>query len=251
MNAQSQHTYTDWMFGGLMFLLCVGLTVLQYRWTGEIANAELIRMRSSLEDQSRSMARAFDMELSESCSQLFPRGDDFGNQSQEATVLALFKSWKATSPRPIFSRIAVAAPAENELQLSTLDRNAGQFIRTNWPDQWSGLRENLTEKLTHPSPPFDDASGALMEFPLFDNAQPHDGPRDFGSVDWLILELDLAYVRDVWLPELVTKYLNPDGRAFNEALVVTSPATKSISRRDGHGFGQMLTDTGGQNSIVL
>jgi signal transduction histidine kinase len=251
MNARSKHAYTDWMFGGLMFLLCVGLTVLQYRWTGEIANAELIRMRSSLDDQSRAMARAFDMELSESCSQLFSRGDDFGDQSREAAVLARFKSWKATSPRPIFSRIAVAVPAENELQLSMLDKKDGQFIRATWPDQWSALRDNLTEKLSHPSPPFDDASGALLEMPLFDGAGPHDGPQGFGDVDWLILEIDLAYARDVWLPELVTKYLNPDGRGFNEALVEASPASRSISRRDGHGFDELRADTAGRNSRVL
>ena len=46
MSKSVKHNYTDWLFAGLMCLLCVGLTVLQYRWTGEIANAELRRLRS-------------------------------------------------------------------------------------------------------------------------------------------------------------------------------------------------------------
>ena len=162
MNARNKQTYTDWMFGGLILLLCAGLTVLQYRWTGEIANAELIRLRANLDEQSRALARAFDAELSDSCGQLLPPREDSAAQTREAVLLARFKSWKATSPRPIFSRIAMAVPAQNELQLSSLDQKSGQFMHTNWPDQWSALRENLTDKLTGGSPPFNDGRGALL-----------------------------------------------------------------------------------------
>lgn len=228
MSARSKQTYTDWMFGGLMFLLCAGLTVLQYRWTGEIANAELIRLRSNLDEQSRALAHAFDAELSDSCSQLLPPRDDFASQTRDASLLARFKSWKATNPRPIFNRIALAVPVQNELQLSLLDQKSGQFIHTNWPGQWSALQENLTDKLTGGSPPFSDRRGVLLEFPLFDSTQPRGGPLESADIHWLILELDLAYARDVWLPELVGKYLNPDGRAFNEALVETSGYNSSV-----------------------
>jgi signal transduction histidine kinase len=228
MSARNKQTYTDWMFGGLMFLLCAGLTVLQYRWTGEIANAELIRLRGNLDEQSRALARAFDAELSDSCDHLLPPREDFASQTREAALLARFKSWKATSPRPIFSRIALAVPAQNELQLSLLDQKSGQFIHTNWPDQWSALRENLTDKLTGGSPPFNDGRGALLEFPLFDSAQPRGGPLEAADIHWLILELDLAYARDIWLPELAGKYLNPDRRAFNDVLVETSGYNSSV-----------------------
>ncbi len=228
MNTRNKQTYTDWMFGGLMFLLCVGLTVLQYRWTGEIANAELVRLRTGLDEQTRAMARAFDRELSDTCAQILPPHDDFANQTHEAAFEARFKSWKATSPRPVFSRIALAAPVQDELQLSILDQKSGQFIPTNWPEQWRDLQENLTDKLSHGSPPFIDGRGALMEFPLFNGGQPGRGPLRPGDIHWLIVELDLAYVRDIWLPELAGRYLDPDGRVVNEALMETGGHHPSV-----------------------
>jgi signal transduction histidine kinase len=248
MNARSKQTCTDWMIGGFMFLLCAGLTVLQYRWTGEVANAELIRLRGNLDEQSRALARAFDVELSDSCGRLIPPREDFANQTREAALLARFKSWKATNPRPIFSRIALAVPAQNELQLSLLDQKSGQLIRTNWPDQWWALQENLTDKLTRGSPPFSDAGGALLEFPLFDSDQPRDGPMEQprggpmepGNIHWVILELDLPCARDIWLPELVGKYINPDGRAFNDVLVKTSGRNSTVlysTQTNGSGAG--------------
>jgi signal transduction histidine kinase len=228
MNARNKQTQTDWMFGGLMFLLCAGLTVLQYRWTGEIANAELIRMRGNLDEQSRALARAFDTELSDSCDQLLPRREVAGNQTREASSVARFKTWKETNPRPIFSRIALAVLERNAIQLSLLDQKAGQFNHTNWPADWSALRGNLTDKITGGSPPFRDERGVLMEFPVFSGAQPRGGPPEPGDIYWLILELDPGYARDIWLPELAARYLNPDGRAVNDVRVQT-PGSNSTA----------------------
>jgi signal transduction histidine kinase len=221
MNGHNKHTYSDWMFGGLMFLLCATLTVLQYRWTGQVAHAELIRLRGNLGEQSQALARAFDAELRASCDQLMPGRDELDGQTLQDAHLARFKSWRAANPRPIFSRIAVAVPARDDLALSLLDQKAGKFIRTNWPAEWTELQENLTDKLTRGSPPYFDPRGALMEFPARGGPPPPGNPRDPADVHWLILEMDIGYVRDIWLPELVAKYLNPDGQALNNARVQT------------------------------
>jgi signal transduction histidine kinase len=52
----------------------------------------------------------------------------------------------------------------------------------------------------------------LLEFPVF-------GSRESRSEHWLILELDLDYARDRWLPELMATHLNPGERKINEARV--------------------------------
>src|SRR5580658_1088274 len=98
------------MFGGVMFLLCAGLTVMQYRWTGEIANAELIRLHANLDYQSHALARGFDTELSDICEQIVPFHSDPSSQIREEAFVSRFKTWKSTNPRPIFSRVALAAP---------------------------------------------------------------------------------------------------------------------------------------------
>jgi len=220
MTARGKNNHSDWVLGGFMLLLCAGLTVLQYRWTGEIANAELIRLRGNLDEQARALARSFDTELSDGCDQLLPHREDFGKPFQEADLAARFQAWQAGNPRHIFSRIAFVAPADNDLQFSLLDPAAGKFVPTNWPADWAALRRNLSDKLkSGGSPAFHDERGLMMEIPIFSGGQPGGGPPRTGDFHWLILELDAAYAREVWLPELVAKYLNPDGRPVNEARV--------------------------------
>ena len=228
MSKNVKHNYTDWLFAGVMFLLCVGLTALQYRWTGEIANAEMTRLRADLEVQSRALARAFDTELTENCDDLMPTRDDSDRKFNEDWFVTRYNAWKAVGSRLMFRRIALVSPLRGEglqfstrdsqshgpglhqeffepreLQLEILDKNSQQFVQTNWPDQWADLEENLTRKFGGNSPPFISPQGALMEFPIFDSAPPRGGPIDPRHIHWLILELDLDYVRDVWLPELV------------------------------------------------
>ena len=87
-----------------------------------------------------------------------------------------------------------------------------------------------------------------MEFPIFDGALPRGGPFDPGRIHWLILELDIAYARDVWLPELFTRYLHPDRRGLNVARVETtgfstevlySSQTNGVFQVIAEGFGQI------------
>ncbi|MCI0534656.1 MAG: HAMP domain-containing histidine kinase [Verrucomicrobiales bacterium] len=212
MMSRPKRPYADWLLGGMMLLLCAALTVLQYRWTGEVARAEASRLRGNLDEQTRALGRAFDAELAASCDQLRPQREDFAGQTREATHLARFKEWKATDPRPIFRRIALGVASGNEIQLSLLDQVAAQLIPTNWPAEWTAMRESLLRKRAGGPPPFADERGVLLEFPVF-------GSRESRGEHWLILELDLEYARDHWLPELISNHINPGGRAVNEARI--------------------------------
>ena len=213
MNLRRKLPYAEWILGGIMFLLCVLLTVLQYRWTGEIARAEMVRLRGSLGEQARALTRAFDAEVTASTEQLLPPRSDFSTQPLEAVHIARFKAWKEGNPRPIFSRIGVAVAVGKEIQLSLFEQASGQLIRTNWPAEWLELRQNLADKITIGSPPFNDAHGMLIEFPIFG------GTPDTRREHWVITELDSDYARRVWLPGLVAQYLNPEGRVINDARV--------------------------------
>ena len=241
----------DWAFGGVMFALCAVLTILQYRWTGQIAAAEMSRLRANLDAQARAMARAFDAELRASCYQLAPEGGDFDEPEIESAVLARFKAWKASNPHPIFKRIAVCGWRRGiPMQFSLLDQTSGRLVHTNWPDQWPEF------------PPFRDQCGTLLDFPLF-GGPPPGGPRRDGAIQdggwrgrvakgeepgepprhgvilearpipgqperpgWppahaVILELDTNYLQQVWLPELVSRYLNPASASIEQVLVRT------------------------------
>lgn len=211
----------DWLLGGGMFLLCTALTVMQYRWTGEVARAEAVRLRGNLDEQARAVARAFDAELSSSCDQLIPQRQDFADQTRESAHLKRFTEWMAGHPRPIFKRIGLGVASGSEVRLAFLDQNSAQFIPTNWPADWASLRDSLLRKLAGGHPPSSDERGVLLEFPVF-------GSRESRGEHWLILELDLDYARDRWLPELIATHLNSGQRNFNQARVRLGSSSSNV-----------------------
>ncbi len=74
-------------------------------------------------------------------------------------------------------------------------------------------------------------TGLLLDFALFGGPRGRGGP----NIGWLILELDAAYVRDQWLPELVKQHLHNEGDAIYQvdAHSVDTPATSIFSLNGG------------------
>jgi signal transduction histidine kinase len=221
MSARLKHPYADWLLGGVMFLLAAALTVMQYRWTSELARAEAVRLRGNLDEQAQAVARAFDAELSSSCDQLIPQRQDFAKQPREAAHLARFKAWEAGNPRPIFKRIGLGVASSNEIRLALLDQTSAQFIPTPWPAEWATLRDSFLRRFSGGPPPSSDEHGVLLEFPVF-------GSRESRGEHWLILELDLDYARDRWLPELMATHLNRGERKPLEARVKLGASSSSV-----------------------
>jgi signal transduction histidine kinase len=227
VNARSQQPFIEWGLVIFLLVLCGILTALQYHWTGEVSRAEVTRLRGALSEQAQSLVRDFDTELAQSCRALLPGLSELNTQGREAAHVARLREWKSASPRPLFTRIAVVVPARDGLELHGLDRQAEKFVPMEWPSHWAVLKENLDRKRTTPggAGPFVDRSGALLEFPVFGGGA--------GISEWLVLELDLDYVRNVWLPELVRTYLNFGDKLLYDVEVKTlaEPATVLYSSR--------------------
>ncbi|MEA3210590.1 MAG: hypothetical protein QOE70_3647 [Chthoniobacter sp.] len=242
MNPRPKHNYIEWGFVVLMVVLCATLTALQYRWTGEVARAEMTRLGGNLRDQAQLLGRAFDSEFTESCMDLLPTASELNELGREAAHVARFRKWAATNPRPIFSRIGVVVPEGNAVQLLALDFKTEKLVPMDWPPEWAPLRDNLSRRRPGPGgpgpggpgpagpPPNFERTGALHEFPIFDGPPQRGRARE---MEWTIVELDLAYIRDTWLPELVQSYLNPEGKSWKEVEVRTAgpPGTVIYSSR--------------------
>lgn len=203
MNVRSKQSFIEWGFIGFLFVLCVTLTSLQYYWTGEVSRAQETRLRAGLGEQARAITQAFDAELAESCLQLRPTASDLERRGREAAHIARLQEWKSGEPRPLFHRIAVVVPSRDGIELFGIDQKSEKLVPMAWPTEWATLKENLTLKHARGSPPFSDRTGALLEFPVF-GAREAGGPSES---EWFLLELDLSYVRSVWLPELVRSHL--------------------------------------------
>jgi signal transduction histidine kinase len=180
----------SWLFVGALLALCGVLGVLQYRWIGEVSLAARDRLRGSLQASLDRLSRDFNSEIATACRALLPAN------SSETELAARFEQWKKTAGHgQIFRAIAIAQP-----QLRRLNLETGAFETTQWPAEWSAIRER---RRGPPGPPPED-NGPAFELPLF--GMPPPGAPSTS----LIFELNLQYVRDVILPELIQRHLGSD-----------------------------------------
>jgi signal transduction histidine kinase len=183
----------SWLFVGTLLVLCGVLGVLQYRWIGEVSLAARDRLRGSLQTSLDHLSQDFNSEIAEACRALVPAN----TPPSEAELAARFEQWRKTAGQgQIFGALAIAQP-----QLRRLNLETGAFETAQWPAEWSAIRER---RRGPPGPPPED-SGPAFELPLFGMS-----PRGGAPSADLILELNLPYVRDVMLPELVQRHLGSD-----------------------------------------
>src|SRR6187401_57514 len=106
MKARPRIQWIEWGFVVFLALVCAILTALQYRWTGEIAQAEMTRLRGNLEEQSQLLCRAFDSELVASYRQFFVSRSEMGDVGLDVVCVQNMREWLSGKPRPMFRRIA-------------------------------------------------------------------------------------------------------------------------------------------------
>jgi signal transduction histidine kinase len=189
-----------WLFLGALFVLCVVLGVLQYRWIGEVDTALRERLRGSLQASLDRAAFDFNSEVSNAIRALLPTAPVDTTAELERAFVA-----KLGSPSRAVHRVAIAEPRDGDLVLRMFDPATRSFSTVDWPGDWKSMHERVLTHLTPGRPPtLPDNMGLLFESPILP-------PREaFGrrELAWLIVEFDLPYLRDTLLPEVLQSDLS-------------------------------------------
>src|ERR1700736_2338614 len=224
MDKAQQRAWLSWASVGLLAVLCGLLAVLQNNWIREISRAEKERLQNQLQTELNHLSREFNSEITSACSDLLPDASQVEELGREKAYSVRYSQWKESHDR-IFSRMALAVPQGDSLDLFNLDLATAQFSRADWPSTWASMRGQLMAHLTgggfdagatdHSTlidiPRFDSRGFGPRGFgpprfdqpgpyrPGFDQPRPPDrnvpAPRRPGEQDWLIVELNLDYVR--------------------------------------------------------
>ena len=140
----------------LLALVLAGLAVLQYRWSGQVSEAEHVRMRAGLETSIRHFREDFRRELSHLCAAFQPDRDALRNPGWD-WVATRHQDWLRTAPRPeLLAQVYVwEPPAESGQKLlrSRPDENVLEPVE--WPSSLENLlvhlRANLRAAVTRPA----------------------------------------------------------------------------------------------------
>lgn len=236
MDTLQQRSWLAWASVGVLAVLCASLALLQNHWIAEVSRAERERLQQQLQSELSHLSREFDNEITNACSSLLPAVPEIEELGREKAYANRYLQWKQSRDR-IFGRIALAVPHDSSLDLLNLDREKDRFSPAVWPADWSGVRDELTARLNRTGfdkiPPSPSNVIFLPRFGVPPHAGNGPGPGQ-GAQEWLVVEVNLDYVRGTMLPELLRRYLAAGGARLNyQAEVVENADPSKVIFRSG------------------
>ena len=211
------------------------LGTLQYRWIGDLANAERERMRTGLEFAAHHFSDDFDHELT----RMFLA---FQLPMPDATadhLLHRYDEWSAAARDPKIVRAVYFVPPFDPDHLQLIDPATRSVRPAAWPASLAALRPMIAEEAAggRPMPgpivpgvmaliiPCGGMRRAMIQHHVaVMGMQPpmpmHMKMPEGGCPGYTIVEIDDRYLARVFLPEMARRYFDtPSGREYDVAIV--------------------------------
>jgi signal transduction histidine kinase len=206
--------WKSWAFVGLLAALCVFLEIVQYRWIYQVSVAERDRSHADLQSDLGRLSADFDRQLSQSIVAVTPGFPEISRLGTLAASSLRFQNWKKTND-PMIHRVGLLKQDDGRPAFYQPDIATGEFVQSDLPVEWAGSRDRL-EALDSP----------VLEFPLYGSMHRRPPDRDLRPPpgppleDWMVVELNAAYIRSTLLPALLKNFLaNSDSSDYDMQLV--------------------------------
>ncbi len=217
-----RRTWLSWACVTLLALLCATLAALQYHWLGEVATVERDRLRDDLHTKLSLLRRHFNAEISAACSVFVPSPGEIERLGRDEAYLARYRN-ALESQDGLIRRIGLAVPNDGQVILLLPDAGKNRFEPASWPPEWAVSRIRLEAQLRHEPPGETErrAGATVVEIPRFASTEQ----------EWLLLELNVDYIRHDILPALLNRHLgNAAGLPYDAEVVTNSDPPVSIYR---------------------
>jgi signal transduction histidine kinase len=228
-----QRNFLSWAAVAILAALCAVLAVMQYRWIGEVAEAERQRLRDDLQSRLDLLRRDLDGQVAAACYRYLPTAAEVKLLGRDEAYLARYRRQKHDGDE-IVERMAVAVPQKLDLALYVPDDLGQHLTNISWPPAWLSMQQHLLTRLRH-GPAAPDFLSSLVEFPRFGSDESH-GDRGVREQEWLLIDLDDRYLANSILPQMLTRYLGESGRGEYEAEVVSQTNSFSVIYRSPNNF---------------
>ncbi len=226
--AAAQKVWVPWAFIAVLCVLCGALGLLQNRWLGELSNAEEARLHVDLQRRLDRFRTEFNHEINAQINALTPGPAEVRDGGLERAFALKLAVWKRSRVH-YFSRVALAVRDGDEIRLQDADPSTGSLRTVAGPAEWADVLDRLRARAAGtefaPSRP---PNTNLIEEPLFNRVSRE--PQA-----WLLLQLDLDYLRRDLIPSLAARYLN-EGRDLElQTEIVSSRDPNAVIFRSSEG----------------
>jgi signal transduction histidine kinase len=217
---------------GMVSVVCT-LAVLQYRWTAQIGRSEQQRLKGTLTTDVRGFAQEFSYDFERLCEthEVDPQGQA---DNLEARVIRQHEEWMRIASRPdLLAGLMIWKTGAPHPTLEALEPNGKRFVDLAWPRQLGSLQQYLQEQarqinarqigdreaLYYPWT-FQGETPALIR-PIFQVEAPDGNVQLRG---FLILELDMEFLQQQYVPDLVVRHFGELGLTSFHVEVRTNKA---------------------------
>jgi signal transduction histidine kinase len=241
-----------------LVILVVALGALQYRWVGQVSEADRAQLKQSLDRRAREFAEDFDRQIGRAYD-VFRLPASFSPSSPELFAKK-FDDWQSTAAFAGLIRNAYyVSNHERDFTLCRFDPQTRAFVDAEWPQALQPVRSRLLLSLPHTvetsagktgfvalsaSPVLPDVPAIVI--PQEPEAMPARAPgapermiagnfslmvRDASTAKYhVVLELDREFIAATVLPALVDRHFSDSG-ADRFKVSVVSPESKAVLNR--------------------
>ena len=233
----------------VLIVLLPALAVMQYRWVGQVSEAERERMQRYVRNSADQFQGDFETEISRAMNAL-QVGASTVRDGGSDQYSERYQNWIASGEPQIISGIYLVDAIDAELRLRRYNPNSHTFDVSLWPasvDRWRPHFERALASFRAgrlPDPPLNNAFSdqeSLIAMPI---RQPFGGPRrgpdDRGEAaaqptfGFTVLELDMPFIRGQLLPALASRYFTFSGGTggYRVEVIATGDPSRALYRSD-------------------
>jgi signal transduction histidine kinase len=220
-----------------LLVLLPTLAVLQYRWVGQVSEAERERMQYNLRTAASQFRDAFDLEVGRALISL-QVGPITARDGVSEQYTDRYEAWVETAEHPqLVSSIFLLDAFDGRLRLRRFDPVSHAFAPAAWPPALESWRPELERQLRDFSAGIpvdrrgtfsDDESMIISPLRnLIGAPGPGGRPASITPVfGFTIIQLDMRYMQEQILPALARRFfIRRDGDSYRVAVVsVTTPS---------------------------
>ena len=227
----------------LLLVLLPALAIVQYRWVGQVSEAERERMQRNLQNASEQFRDTFNQAIGSALISL-QVGAATAREGASDQYSDRYNSWLGNDYSQIVAGIYLVDELEGTLRLRRFNPDLHVFEPSLWPnplEKWRPEFQRALESFKDDRlPDLSSAFGgeeSLIAMPVRQGGGPRFGARPpvpprpmFG---FTVIELDMAYLRGQMMPQLAERhFINPGVDSYRVAVTDDDDRTRVLYRSD-------------------